>query len=424
MANSTASNFARKLLMMFLKGFESSRVLTKTIDTQLFQGKLNPESGTIIDVKRPHDYNAIETSGGDISGSTKSDIISGKASATVQNYITVATEWSNIEEALELNQLEKIIAPMGTRAITTLEKNLGVFMLKNSGLLSGTVGTAVTKWSEVANAGALLSATGVPNDMPWYYIINPFTMTSLADVQNALASGRTNLVTTAWEDAQISRNFGGLKAIQSNALATRVVTTAADLAGTLTATPTATYVSVKDTMTQTLAVTAFTAAAVVKAGDIVQITGRNRLNLSTRDLILDETGAAILWTAVVTADVTLGGSGEGDLVVTGPAIRETDGQYNSVDTALTSGDVITILGTSAATIQPNLFYHPQAFTLATVKLPKLFATDETVTTEDGFSIRVTRYSDGDANVQKIRFDLLPAFGQMNPFFAGQGFGTP
>jgi hypothetical protein len=39
------------------------------------------------------------------------------------------------------------------------------------------------------------------------------------------------------------------------------------------------------------------------------------------------------------------------------------------------------------------------------------------------SIRITKYSDGDANTQKIRFDLLPAYATFNPFFAGQGFGV-
>ena len=61
--------------------------------------------------------------------------------------------------------------------------------------------------------------------------------------------------------------------------------------------------------------------------------------------------------------------------------------------------------------------------MATVKLPKLYSTDTVATTEDGFSIRVSKYADGDANTQKIRFDLLPAFVTFNPFFAGLGYGS-
>ena len=73
--------------------------------------------------------------------------------------------------------------------------------------------------------------------------------------------------------------------------------------------------------------------------------------------------------------------------------------------------------------QPNLFYMKQAFGIGTVKLPKLYSTDTIATTSDGMSIRVSKYADGDANTQKIRFDLLPAYATFNPFMAGHGFGV-
>jgi len=39
------------------------------------------------------------------------------------------------------------------------------------------------------------------------------------------------------------------------------------------------------------------------------------------------------------------------------------------------------------------------------------------------SIRISKYSSGDANSQKIRFDLLPAYACFNPMMSGQGFGA-
>jgi len=125
----------------------------------------------------------------------------------------------------------------------------------------------------------------------------------------------------------------------------------------------------------------------------------------------------------VVVDCPIDANGDGVLLLTGPAILENNGQYNTIDSAPIAGDVITVLGTAGATIQSNLFYHKQAFGLATVKLPKLYSTDTLATTQDGFSIRVSRYADGDANTQKVRFDLLPAFVTFNPFFAGKGFGV-
>jgi hypothetical protein len=175
-------------------------------------------------------------------------------------------------------------------------------------------------------------------------------------------------------------------------------------------------------MIQSIGVTAFSNAGVIKAGEIVEVTGRFRTSISSRQTILDGAGAQVKWRGVVTADVTLGASGEGTLLVAGPAIFEANGQYNTISSALTNGDVITVLGASNTIYKPNLFYQKQAFGLGAVKLPKLYEGDTIATTEDGMSIRITKYSDGDANTQKIRFDLLPAYATFNPFFAGQGFG--
>lgn len=422
MANNLSSNVTRKVARVFLDAFESNRVLTKTVDTQLLSGKFTPASGSNVDFKRPHDYNSIRTAGGDISASTKSDIISGKATGTVQNYFTVATSWGNVEEALELDQLEQILAPMARRIVTDLETDLGSYLIKNSNLHYGTVGTVVDAWSDVAGAAALMDSIGVPTDGDRYYVMNPFTTAGLASAQNGL-NAADGLVRTAWEKAQISSNFAGLSALTSNGLADYTSGTATDRAGTLSGAPNVTYVTAKDTMTQVLPVTAFTASATVKAGEIIQVTGRNRLNLSSRGAILDGTASNILFAGTVTQDVTLDGSGAGNLTIAGAGINETNGQYNTTDTALQSGDVVTLLGAGSTLYQPNLFYHKQAFGLGTVKLPKLYSTDTIATTSDGMSIRVSKYSDGDANTQKIRFDLLPAYATFNPFFAGQGFGV-
>ena len=100
MANNLNSNVTRKVARVFLEAFEASRVLTKTVNTQLLSGKFNPSSGANVDFKRPHDYNSIRTSGGDISASTKSDIIAGKATGTVQDYFTAATEWAMLKRLL------------------------------------------------------------------------------------------------------------------------------------------------------------------------------------------------------------------------------------------------------------------------------------------------------------------------------------
>ena len=422
MANSLSSNITRPLARVFLNAFQSSRVLTKTIDTQLLSGRFSPSTGSSVDFKRPHDYSTIRTSGGDISGSAKSDIIAGKATGTVQPYFTVATEFTNLQEAIELDQLEQILAPMARRIVTDIETDLGGYMMKNASLRYGAHGVFADAWTDIAGAGALLDSIGVPPEADKFYVMNPFTATKLASAQNGL-NASDGLVRTAWENSQISANFGGLRALTSQSLNTFTSGTGADRAGTLSAAPNATYLAAKDTMTQSIAVAGLQAGMVVKAGDMIKIADVNRLNINSRTAMIDENGAAVHWTGVVTADVTLSGAGAGTLVVAGPAIFEANGQYNTVDAAPANGAVVTVLSASNATYQPNLFYMKQAFGIGTVKLPKLYSTDTIATTEDGMSIRVSKYSDGDANTQKVRFDCLPAYATFNPFMAGHGFGV-
>jgi hypothetical protein len=421
MANNFDSNISTKLMRKFLTPFESNRVITKTVDTQLIAGEIDASTGDKVYIKRPTDYSTTRTADGDISSSTKNSIITGRAVAEVQDYFTIALEWKDVDRALKMDQLDMLLAPAAKRIVTDLELDLCSFMQRNAGLSYGDPDQVVNAWSEVAGAGALMDGIGVPQDSDRYYVMNPFVCTNLADAQNSLTAA-DGLVSQAWRDAVVSNNLGGMRVLKSNCLKSRTSGTLADRTGALSATPTATYVAHKDTMIQELAVDSFTTSTTILAGEVIEVTGKYYLGLNTRETLIGADGNPIKFRGVVTEDVTLS-SGAGTIKVAGPAINEANGQYNTVSAALADNDVITVLGTENTTYQPSLFYHKQAFGMATVKLEKLHDTDTLATTQDGISIRVSKYADGDKNLNKIRFDILPAYSCFNPFFAGQGFGT-
>jgi len=427
-ANRLERNFTRRVMDAFIPAFEKQRVLSKTVDSQLFKGKFTPKSGEYVDIKRPHRYKSKRTTGGDISSLTANNIVSARAFAKVQDYITVDIEWTNKEEALELNQLTEIIAPAAVEAVTTLETSLGEFMLQNAGLSYGTPGNAVSTWGNVAGARSFMNAIGAPMGDK-YYVMNDFTVEALADVQNSLTGGADRLVTTAWEEAQISTKFAGLNALASNSMATRTSGSSADRVGALAATPTATYANVKDNYVQSLSLTGLTVSktAALKAGDILEFTGtgslaRSYIHQLTRQTAFGSGGTPLKWRCTVLEDADTDSSGETTVSVAGPAVYESGGAYNTISAALASGDVFTILGAVDVEIQPNLFYLKEAFSVAYVKIPKLYSTDTRAVTSDGVALRTSLYADGDKNEQKMRIDMLPAFGVLNPFWAGQGFG--
>lgn len=424
MANNFDSNITRKLIRVFLEEFECARTLSKNVNTQLLDGKFNPSSGTTVDFKRPTDYTSVRTPAGDLTGQLNT-ITTGKATGTVQDYFSVAVDYSEADQAIKMDQINELLRPMATRIVTDLELDFGNFMRKNAGLLAGTYGTPVTTWDHIANGSATMKALGIPADERWCAAVNPFTETTLASNQRSLGAGGSagGLISEAHKRAILSDGFAGMRVMTSTALGTVTSDSPADRAGTLTANPDATYLTAKDTMQQTLAVTAFGANLVVKAGEVIQITGRNRLNLSTRQPMIDATGANIVYTGTVVADVTLGAAGEGNIVVTGPALFEATGQYNTVDSAPLLGDVVTLLGAASTLFQPNLFWHKQAFAIGSVPMEKLDAQDSVGTTEDNLQIRVTRGSNFITNTNKIRFDLRPAYSVLNPFFAGQLWGS-
>lgn len=421
MANSFASNFTRKLAMAVLDPFESNRVLSKNVNTQLLSGKFDPNSGENVDFKRPTDYITQRTSDGDISGTTASSIITGKATGTVQDYITVELDYQEADEALKMGtDKSRFFTDAAKRIVTDLEVDFADFMRKNSGLLAGTVGTAVTTWSDVATAGAVMSSAGIPSG-EWCYAVNPYTQATLADVQRSLGAV-DGLVSEAHKQAIISNNFAGMRVMNATTLASYTTDSGADRVGAIDSNPDVTYATAKDTMTQTIAVTGFQANLVVKAGDILQITGRNRLNLNTRQAVVDGAGANVAFSGVVTADVTLDGSGEGNIVIAGPAIYEATGAYNTVDSAPVATDVVTLLGAASTLYQPNLFWHKEAFSIGSVPIKKLNSTDTVATTQDGLQLRVSMGSSVRENKQIVRLDLRPAYASLNPFFAGAGWG--
>lgn len=431
MSNDFDSNFTRILARVFLEKFESERVHSKNVDTQLLAGKFNPSTGDTVDFKRPTDYKSVRTANGDVSGETKSDIITGKASGIVQDYFTAFVDYDEADEAIKMDQIDDLLKPLGTRIKTDLELDFTAFMMVNTALLAGTVGTAADTWDDIAEAGAVLQAHGVPGDSPWFYTVNPFTQRKLASTNRSLGAGGVagSLVKTAVDKATIAQVFAGFDSVMTaTTLASYTVGAEADRAGTLSATPTVTYLAAKDTMTQVLAVTAVGAGStVIKAGETVTITAAsgaiNRLNLSTRTLVLDENSAAIVWTATVTEEVTLSG-GAGNVTVTGPAIFEADGAYNTVSQSPLSGDVVTFSGAANDVIQPNLFWHKQAYSIGSVPIKKLHSTDTLATTEDGLQFRVSKGTNFLENQNLVRFDFRPAYAVLNPFFAGQGFGAP
>lgn len=422
MANNLDSNVSQVVLKKFLPGFMSDLVLCKTVDRQLLAGEINSNTGDSVSFKRPHQFKSERTSDGDITGKAKNGLISGKATGRVGDYITVAVEWAQIEEALKLNQLDQILAPIHARMVTDLETELAHFMMNNGALSLGTPNSPIAKWSDVAQTATFLKDIGIKAGDN-YAVMDPWSAQRLADAQTGLHSS-DQLVRTAWENAQIPGNFGGIKALMSNGLASREQ---GDFGGTLTVktAPTVDYTAIKDSYQFTITLTGATASKTgfFKAGDQVKFTATHWLNQQSKQTLYNGS-TAISFTATVLEDANSDGTGDVTVKLSGvPVYDAVNKQYNAVDRKVAAGDEVVVIGTAKQQMKPNLFFNKMFCGLGTIPLPKLHSIDSAVATYEGFSIRVHKYADGDANKQMMRFDLLPAYVCFNPHFGGQFFGN-
>lgn len=420
MANNLASNVTEKLLRKFGPAFFGHLVLCKTIDTQLISDAFDPESGDTVSIKRPHQYQAIETADGNLTSSSPSNIISGKATAVVQNMITVWIKWTQIEEALESGDWNKIIMPARDTMVTRLEANLAAYMRKNCGLSLGTIGTAIDAWSDISQVGALGTDIGYSGQM--MAALDPWSVTNLADLQKGLGTNDA-LAKSAWEKAQISGPFANVTPYVSNALSTQTIGTATGT-GAVDGTFTVTYTALKDTYTLTLNIDGFAAGATIKAGQQLKFAQTYLLNRQTKERLV-RNGAAVPFIGTVKADITADGTGlfTGIVISGAPIYDATNPQYNTVHKAIANNDTVEVLGTASATYKPSLFYAKEAFGMTMIKLPKLQGWDSSVLTNEGFSMRATMSSDPTTGVQAMRLDMMPAFATFDPFLAGQLAGN-
>ena len=418
MANNFQSNINDKLLKSFIKGFESSTVLMNTVSKQLVNDidASTGGAGTPVSMKRPPQYVPYRSPDGDMTGN-QNPIRAGKVSGKVSEngYITVFIENTQVEEALEADQLDELMRPISEDMVVECETELASYMTRNAALSSGDPDVAINKWSDIARAGALFKETGAPAGKR-YAAINSFDETTLADLQTQL--GVNPEVNSAWASAVVKERFAGLDQVLTTNNLAEYTSGNPGTGITLANTPSATYTSYKDTYQMTLDLTGLTTTTgTLKVGQQLKFESSLLVNMRNRKVVR-ENGQGVPITLTVLADVTADGSGDVSVLVSGAAISEAgvNGAFNTVNVGLTAGDAVTILGTADTVYRPGLAYCEGFVGMGSVVLPKLHATDSSIINYKGVSIRTHRFSDGVTNVNKYRFDILPTFATFNPFW--------
>ena len=429
--NNYQNNINKKLLKQFAKSFESSQVLSNTVSKQLvndFDASTGRDYGQ-VSMKRPPQYTPQRTADGDLSSSEANPIQTGKVQASVSDYITVYVENEQVEEALETDQLQQLLDPVAEDMVVSLETELASYMTENAALQVGDPDTAITEWADIAASGALLKEIGAPTGKR-YGVISNFTQVNLAGQQATLAVNPE--VGSAWKEAMVGRNFGGLSEILTTNNLPEYQSGLVNSGLTLSATPLATYETYANTYRMTLVLTGAAAnqSPALRAGQVLEFPDTALTNLRNHKTLRRD-GSDVPFTATVLADADSDAGGSITVEVSGAAIYDISGTnqvnsaFNTVNRALTAGDTVNVLeSTAEAFYRPALAYCEGFVGMGSVVLPKLHALESMVMNHKNMSIRVHKFADGVANKNRYRFDMLPTFATFNPFWGVKVGGTP
>jgi hypothetical protein len=278
----------------------------------------------------------------------------------------------------------------------------------------GTPGTQLTTFAGFAKAPQRLDTMAVPQDMR-NAVLGPSDLWGMVGSQTSLFAPQ--LVAEGFTRGDLGNVAGIPTAMDQNI---RTHTTGASFGGTPLvngANQNVTYATAANSNTQTLVTDGWTAStATLNVGDVFTIAGVNSVNPRSK------ASTGILQQFVVVTGGTADGSGNLSPVIA-PAII-TSGPYQTVSAAPADNAAITMLGSANTGYAQNLVFHKNAFALvmADLEMPDgaVFKARES---QNGFSIRVIKWYDGENDEEKIRMDVLYGVKGIYPDLACRLSGT-
>jgi len=303
--------------------------------------------------------------------------------------------FTGLERAVSVQQLEqKIMAAVATVANEIDRQGLDLARTATFNAV-GTVGTLP---STQANALAAitqmqqrLDEMGAPRDKQRAMILNPAMNAALIQGMAGLFNA-PGVVSAQFGTGIIVPSLGLTYAMDQNVVnQTNGAATATNINGANQTGSTITVVAV--------------AGGTLTKGTVITLPGVNAVNPQSRQ----STGAAAQF--VVTADVLVGATS----IPISPAIV-TSGPFQNVTASPTSGSPYVILGAANASYACNVGYHRDAFTLAMVPMDAPMAAggvDVSVMSDQGLSVKVTKYYDPINDYNGMRLDVL--FGWAAPY---------
>ena len=326
---------------------------------------------------------------------------------TVASQKHIGVNFTSAELTMQLDDFaERVLKPRISQLASSIDADVANSYLS----IGNTVGTPGTTPS---TSLVLLQAQQKLNEnaavmSPRYATVNPAANAGLVEGMKGLFNP-TDTISKQFKNGMMGTGVLGFDEINMSQSIKQFTT------GSRTATGGTLSASVTAQGATTISITGAGASGTVKIGDVFTVAGCYAVNPQTRE----STGS--LFQFVATANVTLNGSGAGDITVA--PIYTSANALATVDSFPASGAAVVFVGAASSQYAQNLVYHKDAITFATADLLLPQGVDMAArAVHNGISLRVVRQYDINNDRMPCRIDVLYGFNTIRPQMACRIWG--
>lgn len=412
MANSnlTVDVIAKEALLQLDNNLVMAKQVHRGLESEFGNAMNGYMAGSTVSIRRPTDFTVRD--GANVSNQ---DVVEGTTSITVNKQKGVDFVFTSQELTLNINELsERVIKPAMVQLANQVDADI-FDLYKQVPNWVGTPGQTINSFTDFAVAPQRMDEYAVPAD-------GRSAVLSPSDHWGLLGSQTSLYIQDAAKGAYRNGSLGAIGGVDTY-MAQNVPT---HTVGVATGTPlvnggsqVSTYVSVKNTMTQTLNTDGWTnsTTGILKAGDVFTIANVYAVNPITKATL------PFLKQFTVTADANSGASTGPSALTIYPAIIDS-GAFKNVSAAPADNAAITVLGTGGTGYRQNLAFHKNAFALAMVPMiAPPGAVDVSRQSYKGTSVRLIPYYTGTSDTSAWRLDILYGTKAIDPRLATRFSGT-
>ncbi|MGA0925643.1 MAG: P22 phage major capsid protein family protein [Burkholderiaceae bacterium] len=402
MANSllTIDMITRKALEIL----ENNLVLTRNVNRQYDDSfaREGAKIGSTLRIRLPD--RALVTDGATL---TVQDDNEQYTTLSVASQKHIGVQFTSAELALSLDDFaDRVLKPRISQLASSIDADVAN-AFKSIGSSVGTPGTTPATSLVLLQAQQKLNENAAGMS-PRYATVNPAANAALVDGMKGFFNP-TDTISRQFKNGMMGTGVLGYDEINMSQSIKQFT------CGTRTATGGTTSAAVTVEGATTIAITGAGASATIKAGDVFTVADCFAVNPQTRE----STGS--LFQFVALADVTLNGSGAGNITVA-PMYSAANALATVASLPATSKDIV-FLGAAGAQYPQNLVYHKDAITFATADLLLPQGVDmASRQVHNGISMRVVRQYDINNDRMPCRIDVLYGYSVIRPQMACRLWG--